>query len=273
MVLSIENLSIEFGHGRRLKRVVHDVTLGVGPGEIVALVGESGSGKTTIGRAAMGMIPAAEGTVVLCGTRVRPGSVRDRRALARDVQVISQDPYGTLNPAMPVGASIAEPLRAQGESRERIRDTTADLLSRVGLPRGSEQRFPAQFSGGERQRIAIARALSVAPRLVICDEPTSALDVSTQKRVLELLLDLRDEFGLSYLFISHDLAVVRNIADRVVVLSQGRIVEQGSAEEVCERPKEAYTRLLVDSVPVPDPVLQRARRAARSDAVRAGAGA
>lgn len=265
MVLTVDGLHVDFGRGRDTKRVVHDVSFQVSVGEIVALVGESGSGKTTIGRAVMGAIVPAAGQITLSGEPVSARTIRERRRLARDVQMVFQDPYGSLNPAMPVGLSIGEPLRAQSEPGAAIERRVEDLIGRVGLPPGSAKRYPGHFSGGERQRIGIARALSVSPRLVVCDEPTSALDVSTQKRVLDLLLSLREEFALSYLFITHDLAVVRAIADRVLVLQHGRIVEQGSAEQICESPTQPYTRELIASVPVPDPLLQRRRRLAAAD--------
>lgn len=262
-VLEVSDLSIDYGRGRATTRVVDGVDFHVAQGEVVALVGESGSGKTTIGRAVMGALAPAGGQVILCGRPVSARNTRERRVVASDVQMVFQDPYGSLNPARPVAASIGEPLVAQGHSRGAIEARVEDLIARVGLPKGSGSRYPSHFSGGERQRISIARALSVSPRLLVCDEPTSALDVSTQRRVLDLLLGLRGELGLSLLFITHDLAVVQEIADRVLVLRRGEIVEEGSAFEVCARPRENYTRELVSAVPVPNPVLQRERRMRR----------
>lgn len=263
-VLDVSGLTIDYGSGRKATRVVHGVDFQIAQGEILALVGESGSGKTTIGRAVLGALPLSSGEILLSGRPVRARTVRERRRVARDVQMVFQDPYGSLNPARPIGASIGEPLIAQGESRKAIQSRVDDLIARVGLPRGSASRYPAHFSGGERQRISIARALSVAPPLLVCDEPTSALDVSTQRRILDLLTELRDEYRLSFLFISHDLAVVQEIADRVLVLRHGKIVEEGTARDICSQPKEPYTRELVAAVPVPDPVLQRQRRTQRA---------
>jgi ABC-type glutathione transport system ATPase component len=272
-LLDVDNLSVEFavaGRRRQKMRAVNDVSFSVGAGETVALVGESGSGKSTIGRAVLGLTPVHSGAVRFDGTDITKRSPKQQRAIARDLQVVFQDPYSSLNPAKTIGDNLSEPLRAQGtvkpaEARARMRE----LLERVGLPEDSPERYPANFSGGQRQRIAIARALMLSPRLVICDEPTSALDVSTQASVLQLLRDLKSQFDVAYLFITHDLAVVRHFADRVLVLRNGEIVESGTVEEVCENPQHPYTQQLIATAPVPDPRVQRARREARLAALAA----
>ncbi len=265
-LLHVEGLRVGYGRGRSHTTVIEDVSFDVAAGETVALVGESGSGKTTIGRAILGLTPASGGVIELDGRDLRRISARDRRAVAADLQVVFQDPYGSLNPSLTIGDTLSEPLRAQGRlSAARSRAIVDELLTRVGMPKGSSARYPAQFSGGQRQRVAVARAVAVDPRLIVCDEPTSALDVSTQARVLRLLREMQQERQVGYLFITHDLAVVREFADRVIVLRDGRIVETGPARQVCDAPQHPYTRSLVAAAPVPDPVLQRRRRAALND--------
>ena len=263
-LLRVEDLRVEYRtRGRRGAPfvAVQEVGFTIAPGETVALVGESGSGKTTIGKAVLGLERPAAGTIEVDGVSAVGLSAGRRRRLARDLQVVFQDPYSSLNPALTIARTLTEPLRAQGGfSRSKADQDVRDLLARVGLPVDAADRYPAHFSGGQRQRIAIARALSVGPRLVVCDEPTSALDVSTQRTVLDLLAELQRERSLGYLFITHDLAVVREFADRVLVLKDGRIVESGDAAQVCERPAHPYTQALVAAAPVPDPVIQRARR-------------
>jgi peptide/nickel transport system ATP-binding protein len=265
-LLEVTGLSVEYkvpGRGRFL--AVNDVSFSVTAGETVALVGESGSGKSTIGRAILGLAPISAGSVRFGGEDVAHRGTRERRALARRLQVVFQDPYSSLNPSRTIGESLVEPLRAQGTSRRDAQARIAGLLERVGLPGDAGTRYPSRFSGGQRQRIAIARALALSPELIICDEPTSALDVSTQASVLELLGELQEQLGLAYLFITHDLAVVRHFAQRVLVLRQGTLVEEGTAEQICDRPAEAYTRALVAAAPVPDPVLQAQRRELRRE--------
>lgn len=263
-LLTVQNLTVEYkrrGAGRGRFKAVDDVSFGVRPGETVALVGESGSGKSTIGRAVLGLAPIRAGRVLFDGQDVTHRSQKQQRAFARDLQVIFQDPYSSLNPSKTIGESLAEPLRAQQSlSASEANKRVAALLERVSLPSDAASRYPSRFSGGQRQRIAIARALALEPRLVICDEPTSALDVSTQAQVLELLTELQSQFGLAYLFITHDLAVVRHFAQRVLVLRHGGLVEQGSVLDVCDHPTELYTRQLIAAAPVPDPALQRERR-------------
>lgn len=262
--LSIENLSVSYrGNGWRARhhRVVHDVSFTIEEGQTLALVGESGSGKSTIGNAVLGLVPVEAGSVRLAGediTRARPSR---RRALATQLQAVFQNPYGSLNPARTIGSALAEPLRASGVSAADAKQRVAELLVRVNLPADAASRRPAAFSGGQRQRIAIARAVAMRPRVIVCDEPTSALDVSTQASVLALLRELQAELDVSLLFITHDLAVVRDFADRACVLQAGRLVEAGTSREICDHPTHPYTQRLIASAPVPDPVVQRVRRA------------
>ena len=267
--LQVDGLAVRYP-GRGFRRppttVIEDVSFEIGQAETVALVGESGSGKTTIGRAVLGLTPVSDGRVLLDGRDITQVSGRARRALSTDIQAIFQNPYGSLNPALPVGRTLAEPLLVGAtRSRSEVRDHITDLLRRVGLPEDAADRYPAQFSGGQRQRIAIARAVARRPRIIICDEPTSALDVTTQAAALELLSELQHTLGCAYLFITHDLAVVKEFAARTLVLQNGRIVEEGPSADVCDRPRHAYTRRLVAAAPVPDPVLQRRRRQQRTE--------
>lgn len=269
-LLSVSNLSVAYpqpGWRTPPRTVVSDVSFSVERGEIVALVGESGSGKSTIGRAVLGLAPIAQGSVHIDGTDVTRRTRAVQQKVTRMLQVVFQDPYSSLNPSKTIGESLTEPLRVREKSgRMASNEVIAGLLEQVGLPADAASRYPSRFSGGQRQRIAIARALSISPSIVVCDEPTSALDVSTQKRVLELLGELRSANDLGYLFITHDLAVVRHFADRVLVLRGGEIVEEGTAEDVCVRPRHPYTRELVAAAPVPNPRLQRVRRAERAAA-------
>lgn len=264
-VLVLSDLSVTYPGrvGRARGPIVQGISLSVPRGTTFALVGESGSGKTTIGRAVLGLAPATEGRMVLDGEDITQR--RNRARTARTLQAVFQDPYSSLNPRRTIAESLQVPLTAQhGLGRREARARIEHLLKRVGLPAGAADRYPEMFSGGQRQRIAIARAVVLRPKLVVCDEPTSALDVSTQASVLDLLTELREEIGTSYLFITHDLAVVRRFADEVAVLSgDGEIVERGTAEAVCDDPQHPYTQRLVISAPVPDPWLQRVRREAR----------
>jgi peptide/nickel transport system ATP-binding protein len=243
-LLEINDLVVRYGGRRGGKTVIHDVSLGLAAGETVSLVGESGSGKTTIGRAILGLAPVTEGTIRFRGQEIGNISRSRRRQVARDIQVIFQDPYSSLNPSMTIESILVEPLRAAGvaEGRTRVRE----LLDAVGLPADAGSRYPREFSGGQRQRIAIARALALQPSVIVCDEPTSALDVTTQARVLTLLDELQKATGVAYLFISHDL-----------------IVEVGDAHQVATDPQHPYTRRLQMSAPIADPPRQRARRAER----------
>ncbi len=268
-VLQIDGLTVRYpsrGFRKPPTTVIEDVSFEVGRAETVALVGESGSGKTTIGRAVLGLIPVSAGRVLLDGRDITPLTGRARRALSTDLQAIFQNPYGSLNPALPVGRTLAEPLLADAtRSRSEVRAHIAELLRRVGLPEDAADRYPAQFSGGQRQRIAIARAVARQPKLIICDEPTSALDVTTQAAALNLLSELQQTLGCAYLFITHDLAVVKEFAARTLVLQHGRIVEEGRSTDVCDQPQHEYTRRLVAAAPVPDPILQRRRRQQRTE--------
>lgn len=264
-LLSVDRLRVEYPvRNRPPLRAVDDAMFAIGPHETVGLVGESGSGKTTIANAVLGFVPAAAGTITFDGEDIT-GATRDRRRrLSASLQVVFQDPYGSLNPSRTIGKTLSETLRPHGSpSKSEIAGRVASILERVGLDPGAADRYPNQFSGGQRQRVAIARALIVRPRLVICDEPVSSLDLSVQAQVLNLLRSLQDDLGVSYLFISHDLAVVRHICVRVVVLYRGRVMEAGPAAVVYDRPAHPYTRALLQSVPIPDPSLQRARRASR----------
>jgi peptide/nickel transport system ATP-binding protein len=260
-LLEIKNLVVRYGGRRGGKTVIQDVSLGLAAGETVSLVGESGSGKTTIGRAILGLAPVTEGTISFRGEEISNISRARRRQVARDIQVIFQDPYSSLNPSMTVESILVEPLRAVGVAAGRTR--VRELLDAVGLPSDAGSRYPREFSGGQRQRIAIARALALDPAVIVCDEPTSALDVTTQARVLTLLDELQKATGVAYLFISHDLGVVHAISDRIAVLQGGRIVEVGDAHQVATSPKHPYTRKLQMSAPIADPPRQRTRRAER----------
>ena len=261
-LLSVDNLRVDFPQGRgKVFQALKGVSLHINPGETVGLVGESGSGKTTIGKVILGQTPASAGKVMFDGEDITHAPRSRRRALGRDIQVVFQDPYGSLNPARTIGDTLAEPLLATGSrDKAEIQARVADILQRVGMPVDTASRYPGQFSGGQRQRIAIARAVVAKPRLVVCDEPVSALDLSVQAQVLNLLNELQRSMGLSLLFISHDLTVVRHVSHRTVVLYQGEIVEQGDAAQVHDSPQHPYTQALLAASPVPHPILQRQRR-------------
>jgi len=244
-LLSIEDLHVSFGPRRRRVEVLHGVDLVVEEGQTHALVGESGSGKSTIGRAVLGLVPPDSGTIRFQGQDLAAGGRRERRARSRDVQVVFQDPYTSLNPALTIGDTLSEPLLGQGLTRREARSRVAELAERVRLPSDALDRYPSEFSGGQRQRVAIARAIAIRPRLIVCDEPVSALDLSTQRTVLDLLEEVQEVTGVAYLFISHDLAVVRHLSDVVSVISRGEIVESGEAATVIERPSHPYTRRLL----------------------------
>lgn len=265
--LEVEDLVIRFPAPRRRQvEVISGVSFTLGAGETLSLVGESGSGKTTIGRAILGLAPVSSGTIRYLGQDIVGLDPAARRELASELQVVFQDPYSSLNPALTVGSILAEPLAASGRkvAGSRIRD----LLDSVGLPSDAEHRFPREFSGGQRQRIAIARALALKPSLIVCDEPTSALDVTTQATVLNLLDGIQQETGVSYLFISHDLGVVHRISDRIAVLRSGQLVEIGDAHQVSTAPSHPYTRALQMAAPLADPRRQRLRREKRRSELR-----
>ncbi|MFA4090149.1 ABC transporter ATP-binding protein [Mycobacteroides chelonae] len=264
LALSVEHAVIEYpGKGGNF-RAIDDVSFSIGRGEVVGLVGESGSGKSTIGRAAVGLLKVASGTICVAGQDISTANRKQLRDIRSKVGVVFQDPGSSLNPRWPIGQSIAEPLtlhtdmdRSQRESRVKT------LLEQVQLPANMRNRFPHQLSGGQRQRVGIARALALEPTLLIADEPTSALDVSVQARVLELFAELQREHGFACLFISHDLAVVELVASRIAVLNHGRLAEFGSDKQVLTAPTDDYTKRLLAAVPVPDPEQQRIRREER----------
>jgi ABC-type glutathione transport system ATPase component len=265
-LLDIADLRVAFrprGFRAHPLEVLHGVSLQVGAGETLGLVGESGSGKTTIGRTVLGLVRASGGSVRFEGREIGGLGARQRRALAKDIQVVFQDPYSSLNPSMTIGDILTEPLVVQGATARDARTRVRTLLDQVGLPSDAVDRLPREFSGGQRQRIAIARALVPEPKLIVCDEPVSALDLSTQARVLDLFIDIQRRTGAAYLFISHDLAVVRHISHRVAVLYRGELVETGPAATVTSTPEHPYTRRLLLAAPVADPIEQRKRREAR----------
>ena len=242
-------------------KAVDDVSFFVRRGETLGLVGESGCGKTTVGRTLLRLIPNSGGDVRFDGKDVFGANAVDMRRLRREMQIIFQDPGGSLNPRMRVGSIIGEPLEVHGltQSADETRAKVEELLVKCGLWKQAADRYPHEFSGGQRQRIGIARALSLNPRLIVCDEPTSALDVSIQSQILNLLGDLQQEMGLSYLFISHDMAVIHHICDRIAVMYNGKIVEEGSRDEIINRPKHEYTQALLSAVPEADPRRKRQR--------------
>ena len=241
-------------------KAVDGVSFRIGVGETLGLVGESGCGKTTVGRTLLKLIPATGGRVLYRGESVFDQPAAEMRRLRREMQIIFQDPAGSLNPRMRVASIVGEPLEVHGiASGEALRERVEQLLVRCGLWKTAADRYPHEFSGGQRQRIGIARALALEPKLIVCDEPTSALDVSIQSQILNLLKDLQDEFGLSYLFISHDMAVIHHICDRVAVMYDGRIVEEGDRDEIINRPTHPYTQALLSAVPEADPRRERMR--------------
>jgi peptide/nickel transport system ATP-binding protein len=262
-LLVVDGVRVGYGRGRRRAEVLHGVDLEIARGETLGLVGESGSGKTTLGRAILGLVPVSAGTIRFDGVDLATISKAQRRRLAADIQVVFQDPYTSLNPAMTISDILSEPLVATRRSAADARRRVRELLDEVGMPSDSLERYPREFSGGQRQRIAIARALALSPRLVVCDEPVSALDLTTQATVIDLLIDIQDRTGVAYLFISHDLAVVRRISHRVAVLYRGDLVEVGTADQVTREPAHEYTQELVLSSPVADPAEQARRRAER----------
>ena len=271
-LLEIADLVVDYpGKGWRGQpfRALHGVSLDVASGETVGLVGESGSGKTTLGRAVLGLAPVSSGTIRFEGRDIHGLGRRERRRLAPEIQVVFQDPYSSLNPAMTVEDILSEPLQAQQVPAAQARQRITGLLDQVGLPAQSGRRYPREFSGGQRQRVAIARALALRPKLIVCDEPVSALDLSTQARVLDLLIDIQEETGIAYVFVSHDLAVVRHISHRVAVLYAGQLVEFGDCRQVTSSPEHHYTRTLLGASPVADPDRQRERRERREASLAA----
>lgn len=265
-LLEVTNLDVTYpakGFGKEGFKALHSVSINVGKGETLGLVGESGSGKTTLGRAILGLAPVSAGTINFDGQDISHAGRKQRRLLSRDLQVVFQDPYTSLNPSMDVGQILAEPLQIQGMEGAVARARIAELLDQVGLPMDASDRRPREFSGGQRQRVAIARALALSPKLIVCDEPVSALDLTTQARILDLFLQIQRDTGVSYLFVSHDLDVVRHISHRVAVMYKGEIVEQGDSQQVTVNPQHPYTQRLLMASPVPDPDRQAARREQR----------
>ena len=265
-LLEVRDLVVEYprpGQRHNPFRVLKTVSLDIRPGECVGLVGESGSGKTTLGRAVLGLAPVTGGQILFDGKDIAHADRGERRRLGSEVQVVFQDPYTSLNPSMTIGDILAEPLTARHVPRAEATARVRELLDQVNLPVDAMNRLPREFSGGQRQRVAIARALALSPRLVICDEPVSALDLSTQARVLDLFVDIQQRTGVAYLFITHDLSVVRHVSHRVAVMYHGEIVEWGEAKQVTSAPEHPYTQRLWMANPVPDPAGQAKRRADR----------
>ncbi|MEU5955658.1 ABC transporter ATP-binding protein [Streptomyces sp. NPDC047525] len=273
VVLEAVGLRREFGRGKRAFAAVDGVSLTVRRGETLGVVGESGSGKTTLGRMLVGLLEPSAGEIRHGGGEEKPGGAERPGGVEKSgggtlagVQMVFQDPVSSLNPRRGVGESIADPLRARGERDDSVvRARVRDLMERVGLDPAYYGRYPHEFSGGQRQRVGIARALAAEPRIIVCDEPVSALDVTTQAQVTALLAELQQEYGLALVFIAHDLAVVRQVSDRVAVMRQGRIVEQGSVDEVYGSPQQAYTKQLLAAVPALDPEAAAQRRTARRE--------
>lgn len=269
-LLGVTDLVVDFpikGFRKAPFRALKSVSLSIEPARTLGLVGESGSGKSTLGRAVLGLAPVTQGSIRFGGKNIEHASRGERRRLGKDLQVVFQDPYTSLNPSMTVGSILAEPLTVQGYKPGDARRRIADLLDEVGLPSNAAGRLPREFSGGQRQRIAIARALAPSPKLIVCDEPVSALDLSTQSRILDLFLSIQRETGVSYLFISHDIDVVRHISHEMAVMYHGEIVERGPASLVASTPEHAYTQRLLLASPVIDVDEQARRRDARRAAL------
>lgn len=265
-VLALKDVSISYPKRGRVPafQAAKNISFEIYPGEILGLVGESGSGKTTIGRAAIGLLPITEGSIKLVGQEIAGASEKQLRGLRQHTGIVFQDPGSSLNPRLPIGESIGEPiLLAKRAAGAELNTMVEDLLDSVELPRSYRNRYPHELSGGQRQRVGIARAISLRPDLLIADEPTSALDVSVQARFLELLVDLQEKLKFACLFISHDLAVVDMLAHRIAVLQHGELVEIGERDQILKKPTQDYTKRLISAVPVPDPAEQKARREAR----------
>lgn len=271
-LLEIEGLDVTLrNRGVRggMRRILRNINLDIRAGETVGLVGESGSGKSTLGRAVLGLTPVAAGRISFAGEDITHLGKAGRRRLTSGIQVIFQDPYSSLSPSLTVGDTLAEPLRASGLTRRDAMQRIETLLDLVHLPSDAAGRYPREFSGGQRQRIAIARALAREPRFVVCDEPVSALDLTTQAQILELMIELQERTGVAYLFISHDLDVVRVMSHRIAVMYQGEIIERGDCAQITTAPQHPYTERLLFASPIPDPAAQSARRAKFEAAERA----
>jgi oligopeptide transport system ATP-binding protein len=267
-LLSVRDLKVHFPVriggllGRMLPiKAVDGVSFDLKPGETLGVVGESGCGKSTLGRAILQLIPPTSGTVLWLGERIEGLSQRRMRAKREDMQIIFQDPLASLDPRMTIGDIIAEPLRTFSPNlgRPEVRERIEDMLAKVGLSPHMINRYPHEFSGGQCQRIGIARAMILRPKLIVCDEPVSALDVSIQAQIVNLLMDLQREFGLSLIFISHNLSVVRHISHRILVLYLGRVMELADRDQLYRNPRHPYTQALISAVPIPDPDLERQR--------------
>jgi len=256
-LLDVQNLCTFFpirtgilGRVKGYTKAVNNISFHINEGETLGLVGESGCGKTTVGRTILKLIPATSGKVLYKGVNLFELSNSKMRSLRKELQIIFQDPVGSLNPRMRIGKIVGEPMEVHKiASGKNLQKRVGELLVKCGLWAEAADRYPHEFSGGQRQRIGIARALALNPNLIVCDEPTSALDVSVQSQILNLLADLQDEFGLSYLFISHDMAVVHHLCDRIAVMYQGKIVEQGTRDEIINNPQHPYTQKLLSAVP------------------------
>ena len=265
-VIKLTDVTIAYPKRGRIPEfvAVRDFNLEIFPGEIVGLVGESGSGKTTVGRAAIGLIPIKSGKLEIVGKDISKATQKELFPIRRHTGIVFQDPASSLNPRLPIGESIGEPILLAGLAKgAELNHRVEELLQQVELPRSYRNRFPHELSGGQRQRVGIARALALTPDLLIADEPTSALDVSVQARFLDLLLELQDKLKFACLFISHDLAVVDILAHRIAVMQDGRLVEEGDRDSILKNAKNEYTRRLIAAVPVPDPAEQKKRREAR----------
>ncbi|HSO91814.1 MAG TPA: ABC transporter ATP-binding protein, partial [Arthrobacter sp.] len=274
-VLELTDVAIEYPKQGRVPafRAVEGANLVIYPGQVVGLVGESGSGKTTIGRAAVGLLPVAAGTMKVVGQDISAAKRNGRQLheMRRHVGMVFQDPSSSLNPRLPIGESIGEPMFLAGVAKgAELQQRIEALLDQVELPRNYRNRYPHELSGGQKQRVGIARALSLKPKLMVADEPTSALDVSVQAKVLDLFQNLQKELGFACLFVTHDLAVVDVLADRICVMQRGRIVEQGTRDQILRNPQEPYTQRLLAAVPLPDPEKQRERRELRAQLLAAG---
>jgi oligopeptide transport system ATP-binding protein len=260
-LLEVSDLVKRYDQGEDGVRGVDGVSLSIAPGETLGLVGESGCGKSTLCRTVLRLEKPDSGSIRFEGREIGDLSARAMRPLRREIQMVFQDPYASLNPRKRVGQAVAMPLRLQGVAGgAELRGQVVELLERVGLAAEHYDRYPHELSGGQRQRVGIARALALRPKLVLADEPVSKLDLTIRAQIVDLLAELQGEMGLSYLFVSHDIGVVRHVSDRIAVMYEGKIVEEGTAEQVCERPSHPYTQELLASVPIADPRQARARR-------------
>ncbi|UTT71205.1 ATP-binding cassette domain-containing protein [Arthrobacter sp. DNA4] len=265
-LLDVKDVVVEYplkGFRKEPFKALKGVSLDIRPGETVGLVGESGSGKTTLGRAVLGLAPVTGGSIKYRGEEISKAPRAQRKELSNEIQVVFQDPYTSLNPSMTIEQILTEPLTVRKVDRKAANQRVAELLDQVRLPHGAAHRLPREFSGGQRQRVAIARALALDPKLIVCDEPVSALDLSTQARVMELFIEIQELTGVAYLFVSHDLAVVRHLSHRVAVMYHGEIVEWGDGDQVTGAPEHPYTQRLFMAAPIPDPDRQAKHRADR----------